>query len=176
MSTYKAHIFKQRQVGEREEVKLKIFGPDGQPLDLTGGGGGGEALVFQGAAGLEGIENGGAFVPLVFDPPLPAYSPGTYMGRLEIDWGDLSGATSGDAIVWMVHRDTEGNPSGICEVRLTADYNGAYGDGPLDNDSRTTKIDFNTINKVGGTIEVWVAQYTDIHPLSVWVVAKLVKL
>jgi hypothetical protein len=33
-STFKAHIFKQRQVGEREEVRLKIFGPDGEPLDL----------------------------------------------------------------------------------------------------------------------------------------------
>jgi hypothetical protein len=41
VSTYKAHIFKQRNVGEREEVKLKIFGPDGEELDLSGGGGGG---------------------------------------------------------------------------------------------------------------------------------------
>lgn len=41
VSTYKAHIFKHRNVGEREEVKLKIFGPDGEELDLTGGGGGG---------------------------------------------------------------------------------------------------------------------------------------
>jgi hypothetical protein len=39
-STFKAHIFKQRTVGEREEVKLKIFGPDGQPFDLTNLGGG----------------------------------------------------------------------------------------------------------------------------------------
>lgn len=34
-NTYGAHIFKQRQVGEREEVKIKLFLPDGTPLDLT---------------------------------------------------------------------------------------------------------------------------------------------
>jgi hypothetical protein len=39
VSTFNAHIFKQRSVGEREEVKLKIFGPDGQPLDLSNLGG-----------------------------------------------------------------------------------------------------------------------------------------
>jgi len=39
VSTYKAHIFKQRNVGEREEVKIKIFGPDGSELDLGGGDG-----------------------------------------------------------------------------------------------------------------------------------------
>lgn len=37
MSTYRAHIFKQRQVGEREEVKIKFFDADGSPLDLGGG-------------------------------------------------------------------------------------------------------------------------------------------
>ena len=41
MSTYKAHIFKQRNVGEREEVGLKLFMPDGTPIDLSEGGGGG---------------------------------------------------------------------------------------------------------------------------------------
>lgn len=41
-SVFNAHIFKQRTVGEREEVKLKIFGPNGQPFDLTNLGGGGE--------------------------------------------------------------------------------------------------------------------------------------
>ena len=37
MTTYKAHIFKQRKVGEREEVKLKLFNPDGTLIDLGGG-------------------------------------------------------------------------------------------------------------------------------------------
>lgn len=33
-NTYGAHIFKRRQVGEREEVKIKLFNPDGSPLIL----------------------------------------------------------------------------------------------------------------------------------------------
>jgi hypothetical protein len=35
-STYRAHIFKQRQVGEREEVKIKFFNADGTSLELDG--------------------------------------------------------------------------------------------------------------------------------------------
>jgi hypothetical protein len=60
VNTYRAHIFKERNVGEREEVKLKIFGPDGSPIDLTGvggnGGGGGdsETMSFVGAMQPEG--------------------------------------------------------------------------------------------------------------------------
>lgn len=37
MSTYKAHIFKQRNVGPREEVKLKLFNLDGSPAVFGGG-------------------------------------------------------------------------------------------------------------------------------------------
>lgn len=33
-NTFGAHIFKRRQVGEREEVRIKLFKPDGTPLDL----------------------------------------------------------------------------------------------------------------------------------------------
>lgn len=35
-NTYGAHIFKRRQVGEREEVTIKLFKPDGTPLVLSG--------------------------------------------------------------------------------------------------------------------------------------------
>lgn len=40
---FNAHIFKRRSVGAREEVQLKVFGQDGEPIDLSaiGGGGGG---------------------------------------------------------------------------------------------------------------------------------------
>ena len=31
-NTYGAHIFKQASVGEREEVKIKLFMPDGSPI------------------------------------------------------------------------------------------------------------------------------------------------
>lgn len=34
---FNAHIFKHRQVGEREEVKLRLFNQDGSPADLGGG-------------------------------------------------------------------------------------------------------------------------------------------
>lgn len=36
-NTYGAHIFKRASVGEREEVTIKLFKPDGTPLDLEGG-------------------------------------------------------------------------------------------------------------------------------------------
>jgi hypothetical protein len=34
---FKAHIFRDRKVGNREEVTLKLFNKDGTPLDLNGG-------------------------------------------------------------------------------------------------------------------------------------------
>lgn len=37
-NTYGAHIFKRRQVGEREEVTIKLFSRDGSPLVLDGSG------------------------------------------------------------------------------------------------------------------------------------------
>lgn len=46
-NTYGAHIFKQRSVGEREEVKIKLFGADGEPLDLAGGGSGDSELMHE---------------------------------------------------------------------------------------------------------------------------------
>ena len=39
-NSFRAHIFKQRNVGEREEVRIKFFNADGSPADLGGGGGG----------------------------------------------------------------------------------------------------------------------------------------
>ena len=41
MTSIRAHIFKQRKVGEREEVKLRLFYPDGTPMELGSGEGGG---------------------------------------------------------------------------------------------------------------------------------------
>src|SRR4051812_20564989 len=55
MSTYKAHVFGRRQVGDREEVKLKLFGPDGRTIELIDGegSGGGEGGI-QGPPGPTG--------------------------------------------------------------------------------------------------------------------------
>jgi len=39
-NTFKAHIFKRRSVGSREEVQLKVFGEDGKPIDLGSASGG----------------------------------------------------------------------------------------------------------------------------------------
>lgn len=36
MTIYKAHIFKRRQLGEREEVRIKLFTSDGTPIVLDG--------------------------------------------------------------------------------------------------------------------------------------------
>lgn len=36
MGTIKAHIFKERQVGGREEVKIKLFDLYGVPIDISG--------------------------------------------------------------------------------------------------------------------------------------------
>lgn len=38
---FNAHIFKRRSVGEREEVQLKVFDADGNPVDLSAAGSGG---------------------------------------------------------------------------------------------------------------------------------------
>lgn len=41
-NTMHAHLFKRRQVGQREEVVIKLFYPDGTPCDMdeyAGGGG-----------------------------------------------------------------------------------------------------------------------------------------
>lgn len=35
MSTLRAHIFEQRVVGQREEVKIKLFDENGDPIDLN---------------------------------------------------------------------------------------------------------------------------------------------
>lgn len=40
-----AHIFKQRSVGEREEVRLRLFTVDGEPIDISAGGGTGITFV-----------------------------------------------------------------------------------------------------------------------------------
>src|SRR3954471_19623039 len=37
-SSVNAHIFKRRQVGERQEVQIRFFDSKGKPLDLGGGG------------------------------------------------------------------------------------------------------------------------------------------
>lgn len=39
MSLYKTHIFKKRQVGAREEVHIKVFDSNDEPIDLGGSGG-----------------------------------------------------------------------------------------------------------------------------------------
>jgi hypothetical protein len=68
VAAYKAHIFKQRKVGEREEVKLKLFNPDGTLIDLGNVGGG------------ESVGGGGEYVWLggyePFTPPID--TPKTY--------------------------------------------------------------------------------------------------
>lgn len=51
-TVYRAHIFKERSVGEREEVRLKIFGPNGAPLNLSSGGGLGGGSGGEGGAAM----------------------------------------------------------------------------------------------------------------------------
>lgn len=36
MSTYTAHVFPQRKIGNREEVQIKVFDSDGSPIYLDG--------------------------------------------------------------------------------------------------------------------------------------------
>jgi collagen type I/II/III/V/XI/XXIV/XXVII alpha len=52
VGTYKAHVFGRRRLGDREEVKLKIFGPDGRTIELVDGEGSG--IGTQGAQGPPG--------------------------------------------------------------------------------------------------------------------------
>lgn len=176
MSFLKAHIYKHRQVGDREEAKIKLFNSDGSPFE----GGGGAALTFQGGAGSPdpGVANSGAFVTLEFvDPaifdPAPA---GTYLVKLDVDWGDVTSANNGEAVAQLVHINADDTPYVVCEIRLSPTYDtDGIGDGPLDANSRQAKVDFAILEETG-RFEVWVEQHTDIYPLPVWVDVKIVKL
>ena len=152
MSTYKAHIFKERNVGEREEVKLKIFGPDGSPLDLVGGGGGGspaaETVAYQGWVSkntVPGDDQAFTLVPFGeqndyvsgIDAPdgeefieVPA---GMYVAKINPNWNwplapspppDLPGV----AIVQLIftNSQTEGN---IVDFTMNSVYDGINGMG-----------------------------------------------
>lgn len=77
MSTFKAHIFKSRQVGEREEVKLRLFRPDGTPVELDGSSG------LQGPAGPAGPQG----------PPGPVRSRTLYVK----DYGAFGDNASDDS-------------------------------------------------------------------------------
>lgn len=106
----KAHIFKRRSRGQREEVDIKLFNHDGSPY--TGGGSGGGAsqslrvnshadeLVESEAIMPLDIAFGNTFVlhneGFEFDAgdlEIPA-SPGIYMFQMEDSWTNLDGAAA----------------------------------------------------------------------------------
>lgn len=99
VSTYNAHIFKQRNVGEREEVKLKIFGPDGVPLDLGAGGDGGSVVYFEGQTDLMGPIPGDEsfFMDITFDSGVVDH----LVGMTIEDGGDLGSQIRGPAGVYV---------------------------------------------------------------------------
>jgi len=176
VSAYKAHIFKQRNVGEREEVKLKIFGPDGEELEL-GGGGSESGVTYTGGAGEDpGLPNSGSIVVLDFEEnaeALPDGPPGMYMGKLDVEW-TTSAPTLGLASVSLIHLDEDDMQTAICTVELYADESG-WGDGVLTPDgARHVKLDMGLVRNPG-RFEVWVYQTTDQQPMPVWVQLSLAK-
>lgn len=110
VSTYKAHIFKQRNVGAREEVKLKIFGPDGTPLDL--GVGGGASKIFGGWSNEINLSNGGQDVVVdmgagqieLNQGDVRGDAPaGAYLVKLRAVWGAGSSLSLGAAQIVLIH-------------------------------------------------------------------------
>ena len=55
-NSFDAHIFKRRNVGEREEVRLKLFKLDGTPVDMEGSTGPAGAEGPEGPQGPQGIQ------------------------------------------------------------------------------------------------------------------------
>lgn len=83
-NVFNAHIFKRSSRGEREEVRLKLFNPDGTPVELGGGGG----LTWEGVYSAQEYATGSVvrhgthlyiatedFVPETLTlPPYPQYT------------------------------------------------------------------------------------------------------
>lgn len=134
MSTYKAHIFKQRNVGEREEVKIKLFNSDGTPLLLGGGGGSDEAKLFFAGPSFEADFPDGPVSRIAFASASPSHSegfdippevigfdgvmmlevpPGPYLVRVIPDWNFSSAPSSGYVQANLVLVDSEGEDRGI---------------------------------------------------------------
>lgn len=177
VSTYKAHIFKRSQTGDREEVKLKVFAPDGSPINLGGGGSEGVEWTFRGGASAPdpGVENSGFNVVLEYDPPIPLAPAGSYLAKLGVTWG-VGTPSSGEAVAQLMHIDADEIPHIVCEIRLNTEYETTgYGDAQFGPNGIWTKRDFEILND-DGRFEVWVYQTTDQHPTPAFVDLQIVKL
>jgi hypothetical protein len=129
VSTLRAHIFKRRSVGEREEVDIKLFNRDGSPVVLGGGGGGSTSkFVLAGVAALD-IPDDSVARRVAFDQSNPSYSDGfgldnigngevieipleqgVYLMRLNVDVQFVNPAPSGGFVQGQVVAvDADGN-------------------------------------------------------------------
>jgi hypothetical protein len=105
----KAHIFKKRSRGEREEVEIKLFNMDDTDVELGGGGSGGASLAFHGAANMDPVPNdgnehdvalGSSDAPLVegfelTDGELHGAPAGLYSVQLRGEWTNFGSADTG---------------------------------------------------------------------------------
>jgi len=168
---YKAHIFRQRQVGEREEVKLKIFGPDGTPIDLGGGGGG--SKVFDGWSEEAIIPNngedvviplGGALVELEQGDVRTSAPAGIYVTKLRAMWGAGSALSLGAGQLILFHISADDTESVLCSLVMSPENN--IGDMPLSDIHATgEKIDMGSCPQ-DGRLELRAMQTTDQSSMS----------
>jgi len=131
-NTMRAHLFKRRQHGEREEVILKLFYPDGTPCDLDsmeGGGGGSSAgqLHYAGEWDADTNYTAGALVTW-FNPALN--SLGLYLTTEDVVGGDdptlwIRLSDSVDITGMMRWQGIWGEFDGLHQYGHTVRHNGA---------------------------------------------------
>jgi len=184
----RAHIFKLRSRGEREEVKIRLMNPDGSDVDLGGGGG---SMLYRGWSQKTNLPSSDEQVQIPFgnsiinvvegfevDPgDMEIAAPkGAYQARIEANW-NTTAPTTGFASVFLVHVDSDDNEVIICRLELnTAFESDGLGDGPLGSGASGNKFDFG-VAKEDGHLELRVFQNTDdSHNLQVSTRLTLVKL
>ena len=145
----KAHIFKKRSRGEREEVEIRLFNMDGSEHEGGGGGGGGvsKALrVRSSAPGLVESEESPSY-DIPFGNNFVAYKsgfefesgdyevpagPGIYLFQIEDTWGNLdSGADTGEArsSIMYAYPDSEDPETTYYDDMLVTKFRAPYSSG-----------------------------------------------
>lgn len=165
VSTYKAHIFKHRQVGAREEVKLKIFDLGGSPVDLGGGVG---SKIFGGWSNEVQLSNGGqdvvvdmgsAEIELEQGNVLTDAPAGAYLVKLKATWEIGSALSLGAAQIVLIHIADDDSESVLGSLVMSPED--GVGDMDLsDVHFMGEKVDAG-IAPTGGRLELRASQTTD---------------
>jgi hypothetical protein len=122
VSLLKAHIFKKRSRGDREEVEIRLFNQDGSEYEGGGAGGGGASMALRVRSSMSELVESEAVLP--YDVPfgdlfvlnkegfefdggdmeIPA-PPGVYLFHIQDSWTNKdAGANSGEARSMVYHK------------------------------------------------------------------------